>query len=46
MRIAILPAKTDAPLFIDPDAVLPGSIAGQLFQAISRNGSKVFKLLP
>ena len=30
------PAKTDAPLIVDPDAVLAGSIALQSLQSIAR----------
>src|SRR2546430_539760 len=44
VSITLVPAKADAPLFVDADAVLPGSISGQLFQSITRNCSKIFKL--
>ncbi len=31
-----LPSEADAPLLIDPDAILSSSIAGQLFQTVAR----------
>lgn len=36
MRIILAPAKTNAPLLIDPNAVLSGAIASQLLQPIPR----------
>lgn len=39
VRMAFLPAKTDAPLVVDPDAVLPQPTALQGFQAITRRHS-------
>lgn len=36
MGVAVLPAKTDAPLVVDTDTPLPGPIARQLFEAIPR----------
>jgi len=38
-RIRINPPETDPPLVIDPNAMLPLSVTGESFQAISRNGS-------
>jgi hypothetical protein len=35
-RVAIAPDETNAPLVIDPDAVLTSAIAGQCFQAVVR----------
>jgi hypothetical protein len=34
-RIAVHPSKTDAPLIVDADAVLPGPASSQRFQSIS-----------
>src|SRR6267154_2335000 len=42
--ITFMPAKTNAPLFVDSDAVLPSPIPRQLFQTIAGNCSKIFKL--
>ena len=36
VRMAIVPSKADAPLIVNANAVLPGAIAFQSFQAISR----------
>jgi hypothetical protein len=41
VRSGILPAETDAPLIVDPDRVLAGSIAAQLFQAVARRSELV-----
>ena len=38
--VAILPAETDAPLVVDPDAPLSGTIAAQCFQAVPRRSSE------
>jgi hypothetical protein len=35
VRVAVDPPETDTPLVIDPNAVLPGSIAAQLLQSIA-----------
>lgn len=35
MRISRIPAETDAPLIVDADAVLPGSITLERFEAIA-----------
>jgi hypothetical protein len=35
------PAETNAPLLVDPNAVLPLAIAAKGLQAIARNGSKI-----
>jgi hypothetical protein len=40
-RIAIFPAKADAPLIVDPDAVLSFSAASQGFQSIARRDPKI-----
>jgi hypothetical protein len=39
--IAISPFETDAPLLIDPNTVLPRSVAVQLLQAIGRRNPQV-----
>ena len=41
--LARLPAKTYSPLLIDPDAVLPNSIPGKLFQPVSWRFAKIVK---
>jgi hypothetical protein len=35
VRAVIRPGKADAPLEVNPYAVLPGSVAGEWFQAIA-----------
>jgi hypothetical protein len=42
--IAIAPLKTDAPLVIDPNAVLTQTIASKLFQVIPRGHAQIGKL--
>jgi hypothetical protein len=37
------PTKTDAPLIIDADAVLAGSLAPESFQAIARRHPQIFQ---
>ncbi|CBE68545.1 conserved protein of unknown function [Candidatus Methylomirabilis oxygeniifera] len=37
------PIKADSPLIINPDRVLPGPIASQLFKPIPRRGAKIPK---
>ena len=43
MRLALYPAKADAPLVIDPDRVLPRAIATQSLQTIARRRAKVIQ---
>jgi hypothetical protein len=43
--IAIAPPKTDAPLVIDPNAVLTDTIASELFQAITWGHAQIGKLV-
>jgi len=43
--IVIMPPKTDAPLVIDPNAVLPQTITCELFQAISWGHAQIGKLV-
>jgi hypothetical protein len=45
MRISVSPAKADAPLVINANAVLPLAITGQFFQAIPWRGTKILKSL-
>jgi len=35
-RIAGIPPKADAPLVVDPNAVLPGPVASEAFEPIRR----------
>ena len=41
MRVSVAPDKAHAPLVVDTDAVLAGSIAAQLLQAIARRDAEV-----
>jgi len=41
--IPISPLKADAPAVIDPNAVLSGSLPGQLFQAIGRGNLQIIE---
>jgi len=34
--VAVLPAETDAPLIVDPDAPLTGAVASELFEPVAR----------
>jgi hypothetical protein len=43
LSIPLSPPKTDPPLIVDADAVLPRTIARQLLQAIARRTPKVFQ---
>lgn len=36
MGIATFPPKADAPLVVHPNAVLAGTLSGELFQAVAR----------
>jgi hypothetical protein len=42
---SVRPLKTDPPLLVDADAVLPLTIAGQGFETISGQGGKVLERL-
>ena len=44
VSISVTPDKADAPLIVDPNAVLASSIAFQGFQTIARRGREVAKL--
>lgn len=37
------PVKTNSPLLIYPDAILPFSVSGKFFQTVSRRDPKVIK---
>jgi hypothetical protein len=41
VRVPVLPPKTDAPLIVDADAVLPPSVTAQFLQAIPWRTSQV-----
>lgn len=41
MRISINPSETDAPLLVDPNAVLALSITLQGFELVSRRNSQI-----
>jgi hypothetical protein len=42
--ISIFPAKTDTPLVIDPDTMLPSSVASESFQPIPRGAPQVTQI--
>jgi len=44
IRTSIRPSETDAVLLIDPDAVLPFSVASQLLESIARRYRHVSQL--
>jgi hypothetical protein len=39
VRSIVAPHETDAPLFIDPDAMLPAPITGQCLEMIARDAA-------
>ena len=43
MGVAPDPAEADAPLIIDPDAVLTGTVASQLFETVSGRRPEILK---
>ena len=43
MSIPVLPAKTDPPLVINPNAPLPGSVATELFKHVARRHTQKIK---
>ena len=43
MRIALLPSKTDPPLIVDANAVLPHSITGELLESVTRRHAQVLQ---
>jgi hypothetical protein len=44
-RVAILPNKTDSPLIVNPNAVLPFPVPMQGFQAVSRWRSQISQFI-
>jgi hypothetical protein len=44
IRSISLPEKTNSPLIVDPDTVLPDSIRFQHFQQVSRWGTQVLEI--
>lgn len=44
MGVSALPEKTDSPLVIYPDTVLPGAISPKLLKPIGRGNSQGFQL--
>jgi len=45
VSVSLAPTKTDAPLFIDPNAILFFPISGQFLKAISWRDTKVIQSL-
>jgi hypothetical protein len=43
-RVTVSPDEADPPLFVDPDAVLPGSITPQGFEPVSRRHPQRIKV--
>jgi len=43
MSVFSLPTKADSPSVIDPDAVLPCTIADKLLELVSRRGSQIIQ---
>ena len=41
VRVTPAPLETHTPLFIDANAVLPGTVAAQLFQAVGRRDAQI-----
>jgi hypothetical protein len=41
--VAVAPPKADTPLIVDPDAVLPATVAQQLLKSIAGRRSKVIQ---
>jgi hypothetical protein len=39
------PAEADPPLLVDPDAVLPGTVAAQLLKPMARRDPHIFECL-
>ena len=44
-RAVVSPAKADSPLVVDPDAVLPTSIAGKFLEPVAGRDAKVVQIL-
>ena len=43
--VPVLPAKADSPLVVDPDAVLPASIAAEFLQPVAERHAKIVQIL-
>ncbi len=41
--IVLVPLKTDSPLIIDPNAVLPGAFPFEPFQTVTRHSSYILQ---
>ena len=41
VRVALRPAKADAPLIVDPDAVLPRTVATQLLEPVTGRNPEI-----
>lgn len=44
VRIAVAPHEADAPLIVDPNAVLAGAISAKAFESVSARDGQVAKL--
>jgi hypothetical protein len=45
IRCAILPAETDAPLVIDPNAMLAHAVADELLESVARRDAQILERL-
>jgi hypothetical protein len=45
IRVPVLPAKADAPLIVDANAVLARAVAFELFESVARRNTQVLELL-
>ena len=41
---SLVPAETDAPLVIDTDGILPGTVAGKFFEPVARRAAQIADL--
>jgi len=41
--VTVSPLKANSPTVIDPDAVLPGPIPGQLFESVCRGNAEIIQ---
>ncbi len=44
-RAAVSPTKSDSPVVVDPDAVLPASLATELLEPVPRRSPQVVQIL-
>src|SRR5215831_20499015 len=44
-RAVVSPTEADSPLVVDPDAVLPASIAAELLEPVSRRHTQIVQVL-